>query len=57
MTVIDKIILAILAGGIAVIVVAWPIKGKMYPCDLAEISPDIPVMAKERCREERRLGR
>lgn len=28
-----------------------------YNCDIAEISPDIPVEAKEKCRQLRRLNR
>jgi F0F1-type ATP synthase membrane subunit b/b' len=44
--------LAVLAFVLLFAVVIWPPpKEKMIDCRIAEISPDIPVKAKEECRK------
>jgi hypothetical protein len=38
------------------IVEIFPKTGVRYNCDIAEISPDMPIEAKNKCRELRRIN-
>lgn len=49
------VLMYVFATAIALVVVLifMPPKTKAYPCGIAEISPDVPVEVKQKCRKER----
>jgi len=53
MSITDKLVLAILAVAVAVIVALIP-RAPSDPCGVAEFAPDVPQHIKEQCRQHKR---